>query len=225
LEVFLSRGKENNSIELFNIFFALVFNCVKVCQQYFLEHRTILGGPGKIVEIDETASVRRKYNKGRLLPTKWIFGGVERGTNKAFMFWVQNRETDTLLDIIQQFVLPGYILIDDFAFMFNLLIQGTTIISDGWPSYKRIKKLPEGYEHLAVNHSENFVDPITGAHTNSIESAWQKLKARNKKEYGTASSEFGSYIEQHLWFQMFSGPDCFYNLMSQISALYSCERK
>uniref|UniRef100_A0A915DHX5 fructose-bisphosphate aldolase n=1 Tax=Ditylenchus dipsaci TaxID=166011 RepID=A0A915DHX5_9BILA len=71
--------------------------------------------------------------------------------------------------------------------------------------------------------SEHFVDPITGAHTNSIESAWQKLKARKKKEYGTASSEFRSYIEQHLWSQMFSGPDCFYNLMSQICDLYPCE--
>ena len=37
-----------------------------------------------------------------------------------------------------------------------------------------------GYQHLTVNHTYNFVDPITGAYTNHIESVWQKAKQKHK---------------------------------------------
>ena len=35
-----------------------------------------------------------------------------------------------------------------------------------------------GYTHLIANHSENFVDPYTGAHTNTIEVVWNAVKKK-----------------------------------------------
>ena len=35
-----------------------------------------------------------------------------------------------------------------------------------------------GYYHLTVNHSPNFVDPISNVHTQNIEANWRSLKAR-----------------------------------------------
>lgn len=55
------------------------------------------------------------------------------------------------------------------------ILPGTTIISDYWRSYNCLER--EGYVHLKVNHSLNFKDPETGAHTNSIESSWRAAKA------------------------------------------------
>jgi hypothetical protein len=42
----------------------------------------------------------------------------------------------------------------------------------------------EGYTHLKVNHSVNYKDPETGAHTNTIEGSWLHAK-KSLPEYGT----------------------------------------
>ena len=53
--------------------------------------------------------------------------------------------------------------------------RGSSIISDGWRSYRRLQD--EGYNHLTVNHQEYFVDPVTGAHTLNLERLWGVCKA------------------------------------------------
>uniref|UniRef100_A0A914QF24 ISXO2-like transposase domain-containing protein n=1 Tax=Panagrolaimus davidi TaxID=227884 RepID=A0A914QF24_9BILA len=149
-----------------------------ICVEYLRRNTVQLGGPEKIVEIDETVISRRKYNRGRMVAEqRWFFAGVERGTNKVFFEEVEHRNAETLLPIIQKYILPG-----------------TTIMSDLWRAYFRINELPEGYRHLTVNHSTNFVDPETGACTNTIESYNQKFKARHKREYGTARSLLAQYM-------------------------------
>uniref|UniRef100_A0A914C6A4 Transposase n=1 Tax=Acrobeloides nanus TaxID=290746 RepID=A0A914C6A4_9BILA len=49
---------------------------------------------GTIVELDETVFVKRKYNVSRMVDAKWIFGGVQRGTNKCFMVIVADRSAE-----------------------------------------------------------------------------------------------------------------------------------
>lgn len=120
-----------------------------------------------------------------------------------FIKHVDQRNAATLLPIIRQYIRPG-----------------TTVISDSWAAYRRIGQLPEGYTHLTINHSVHFVDPETGAHTNTIESTWQKLKARHKKEYGTARTQLAEYISQHLWKKEFGGNDQFYNFWLQVREIY-----
>ena len=47
-------------------------------------------------------------------------------------------------------------------------------MSDMWKAYDCLKD--EGYTHLTVNHSLNFVDLDTGAHTQRIENTWWGVK-------------------------------------------------
>jgi hypothetical protein len=65
------------------------------------------------------------------------------------MKFIQSRDANTLLPIIGSVCLPG-----------------TIIVSDGWGAYPRIQE--RGYEFMFVNHSENFVDPVSGAHTQHV---------------------------------------------------------
>ena len=59
-------------------------------------------------------------------------------------------------------------------------MPGSTIMTDCWAGYKNLQAIfPEYcYAHLTVNHSRNFVDPVTGAHTQTIEAFWSVIKGR-----------------------------------------------
>lgn len=93
--------------------------------------RTIVG-PGVGVTIDEISIFKRKYNAGRL-PGQWMFGGIERDTALGFVRLVEQRDANTLLSIIQEFVLPG-----------------SVIYSDLWAAYGGIDALPNRCHHFQV---------------------------------------------------------------------------
>ena len=169
-----------------------------VCTEHFLKHPLKIGGPGKIVEIDETLLTRRKYNRGRVIEKQWCFGGIERGTNKCFVVPVERRDAATLLPLIRQYVVPG-----------------TTIVSDQWAAYTTIKDMREGYQHETVNHSLHFIDPETGAYTNTTESLWQKFKQGHKARYGTERAPLQSYMDKFVMKKVYGG-NVLYQLWSQI---------
>ena len=139
----------------------------------------LLGGPGKIVEIDESKFGKRKYNRGHLVEGQWVFGGVERENGNFFLVPVERRNRDTLIPIIQEWILPG-----------------TTIISDCWAPYNILDQLD--YHHLTVNHSNNFVDPVTGACTNTIEGLWRHAKHR-VPQYRRVKSFFLGYLARFMF--------------------------
>jgi len=72
-----------------------------------------IGGPNKVVEIDECKIGRRKYNRGKWVEVQWVFGLVERGSNKCMLVPVPNRSRETLVPIIKKYVLPGTKIISD----------------------------------------------------------------------------------------------------------------
>ena len=116
-----------------------------------------LGGPNKTVEIDESKFGRRKYHRGHPVKGQWVFGGVERESGRTFLVAVPDRTADTLVAIIRDWIEPG-----------------TSVISDNWAAYCNLES--EGFTHRTVNHSIHFVDPDTGAHTNTIKSTWRAVK-------------------------------------------------
>jgi hypothetical protein len=63
------------------------------------------------------------------------------------MICVDDRKSTTLIPLIKKYIKAG-----------------STIISDCWKAYLQLFN-EKSYEYLRVNHSCNFIDPNTGAHT------------------------------------------------------------
>ncbi|GFV16652.1 mitotic-spindle organizing protein 2A [Trichonephila clavipes] len=139
-----------------------------------------LGGEGKIVEIDESMFGKMKYGKGKPANGQWVFGGVERNSNKCFFRVVPNRTKEELLSVIKEWVVPG-----------------SVIISDCWKAYDCLSH--EGYQHLRVNHSLTFKDPETGAHTNSIQGTWSAIKRSLWNHAAHVEGQFDHYLAEYMW--------------------------
>lgn len=168
--------------------------------EHFIRHPLRIGGPGHTVEIDESAFVRRKHNVGRVVDTQWVFGGLDSVTQEGFLVAVPRRDAHTLLPILQDYVLPG-----------------TTVVSDLWRAYGTVGQM--GYVHLTVNHSLNFVDPVTHATTNHVESMWARAKQRNKRECGTHRTLLPSYLMEFMWRQKY-GKDPFEKFLQHLREVY-----
>lgn len=166
-----------------------------------------MGGPGEIVQIDESLMRgRRKYNRGRILAGNllppgrrnyggqvvgpWVFGLVHKrgdGTQDLRMFHVLRRNEITLRAIIQRHVAPG-----------------TTIMSDQWRAYTNVARWPNfNYLHETVNHDQHFVNPATGANTQRIESNWAHVKTKILRSMrGTRQNLLPGHLAEYWWRQI-----------------------
>lgn len=141
-----------------------------------------VGGPGCTVEIDESKFGKRKYHKGHHVEGQWVFGGICRESGLCFMVPVKKRDSETLMPLIKQWILPG-----------------TTIISDCWRAYNNIiRQEGYGYSHLTVNHSLHYKDPDTGAHTNRIEGTWRPAKVMYGSS-GRRKENFNGYLAKYMF--------------------------
>jgi transposase-like protein len=171
-----SSTSKNTMVDWYNFCHDI---CVKALESHDFPK---IGGVGKIVEIDESKFGKRKYHRGAHRDGQWVFGGVERGNVKNMFFVaVLNRTQETLIEYILQYIEPA-----------------NTIISDCWKAYNTTLLNQLGFNHLTVNHSRFFKDPITGAHTNSIEGTWMHVK-RSLHKNGTTKPLMGSYFAEFMW--------------------------
>lgn len=127
------------------------------------DSRQKIGGPGVIVEMDESKFGHRKYNRGHRVESPWIVGGVERTpARRMFAQSVTSRDGELLATVILDNIEPG-----------------TILYTDGWAGYVRAVEIirAQGFplEHRVVNHSVEFVAD-DGTHTNTIEATWSGIK-------------------------------------------------
>ena len=188
--------------------------CREVCEMHLLANRERIGGLSlnetgniepKIVEIDESKFFHRKYHRGAWREGHWVFGGIERGSNRCFLVEVEQRDANTLLPLIEDWILPG-----------------TKIMSDGWRAYNNIDQIGGGiYTHDVVIHQDNFVDPLDRSiHTQNIESMWSRAKRIFRHMYGTSRALFDSYLIEFMWRTSFGKDDAFSAILSNIASQY-----
>ncbi len=166
----------------------------------------LIGGIGEIVEVDESQMIKRKHNRGYLREQheQWVFGMYDRQRRIGWIEFVDRRDAPTLLPVIQRYVRPG-----------------TMIYSDGWGAYNNLQNI--GYGHESVIHADNFVDPVTGVHTNGVEAYWSRAKQKIKAVYGWRLHMVPSYLDEFLWRERFGlqTAEAFYNMLAHIAEHYN----
>lgn len=87
--------------------------CRELCEVALFKTREMIGGPGKVVQIDESKIGKRKYHRGHVVEGQWVFGGIEEDSRKCFIATVENRTEETLLELIKEWIAPGTIIVSD----------------------------------------------------------------------------------------------------------------
>ena len=177
--------------------------CREICYNIVADNtEDSIGGEGKIVEIDESKFGKTKNGVGRQIQGQWVFGGICREDRKIFLETVATRDSDTLIPIIKSRIRPG-----------------STIISDCWSSYTCLQR-EEIFKHLTVNHSYNFVDPESGAHTQNIENLWWQIK-RSLPSTHCSKSDFWKHLAEYMWRTMIHpDADKFMSFLQMASKYY-----
>ncbi|KAF0759308.1 Uncharacterized protein FWK35_00010443 [Aphis craccivora] len=170
-EVFMKRSR-STIVDWYNL-------CRDVTVAEFQKRK--MGGPGLVV----------KYNRGQLC----------LGDHKPKAISDENEESSDEDEVInnqnygQQIQGPwifGLCCKHD-----GILERRTTIYSDKWRAYSTLNE--HGFIHKTVNHSENFIDPITGAETQTIETLWRHVKNKYNIKTRGATNILSSQLQEEWW--------------------------
>jgi len=110
---------------------------------------------------------------------------------------VQQRDRVTLTPILQCVLLPG-----------------SEVHSDDWAAYRTLENYVLNVRvHRTVIHRDNFVDPLTGIHTQEVESAWARLKHHIKREKGIRRGDIQGFLGEQMWRDWRGQDNVFYNFI------------
>jgi hypothetical protein len=162
------------------------------------EAKGAMGGPEEVIEIDESLIGKQKNHVGRVPTGTWIFGMYLRSTKELRLVRCHDnkRDSTTLIPYITQHIKKGSKIISDCWSVYydnkNKVSHLTKLVDTNGDSYD--------YQHETVNHSENFVDPITGANTQTIECYWRHLKTKMRKggiSYKNKADHLYEFVYRH----------------------------
>ncbi len=78
---------------------------------------------------------------------------------------------------------------------------GTTIKSDGYPSYPRACS-NNSLNHIVINHTEGFINEF-GDHTNIIENLWSHFKTEMRTKRGIIRHNIPDFVVEFQWRKKF----------------------
>ena len=133
----------------------------------------------------------------------WVFGMIERRWDPIKQKWYAGKAICIVVEKRNEATLKSAIL--------KHIRHGSIIHSDLWKAYGNIVYYtvdgiePYYKDHLTVNHEENYKDPITGCHTNTIEGHWRVSKASIPKRIYADAELLQGYLFRQIWGDIFKG--------------------
>ena len=117
---------------------------------------------------------------------------------------VPRRDRATLCGILQRVLLPG-----------------SEVHTDDWGAYRNLHRFVANVVvHRTVVHQNNFVDPLTGIHTQEAESAWARIKYHVKREKGIRSLDIQGFLDEQMWRDWRAAGNVFHNVIGLVVNYY-----
>lgn len=143
-----------------------------------------LGGPGKIVQIDETGlNFKIKAHRGRAPQNKTdalCIVEYENRITRAFACVIQDKKSSTIIPLI----------CDNVA-------SNSIIHTDEHKSYSSLNNI--GFIHDTVCHKYSFINSETGAHTQAVESFNNCINLDIKKRKGVKTELRQEFLNEFTW--------------------------
>lgn len=73
----------------------------------------------------------------------------------------------------------------------DTIAPGSIVLSDKWPAYRTLRQ--HSFTHGTVNHKENYVDPQSGVHTQTIES-WNRQVSEYLSNHQVRTPALDGYL-------------------------------
>jgi transposase-like protein len=138
------------------------------------ERPTQLGGPGRLVEVDEILLKHVHVPDKKQHEAAIVLGMACEG--KVLTGIVSDRKRQTLHANILKYVKPG-----------------STIVTDDWGAYKGLERL--GFTHISVNHSRGFFNQ-DGYSTCEIDAYWASLRRAMRGYHQVSPSNLWMFLAE-----------------------------
>ena len=141
----------------------------EVCTTKLLATPIQLGGPGTVVQIDESLFRHKPKVRSNVIKVMHYAACMVHSLKRESNFFLRKRLKHTF----------SYCLQYHWGRATNhevCTLPNTTVHSDQWQSYSRVQTLPNVSSYSTVNQSLTaFVDPATGVHTQNVELYWGRV--------------------------------------------------
>lgn len=144
-----------------------------------------LGGFGTEIQVDETMlNFKCKSHRGRSASNRTdaicIVEVINGSINKVWAEVIINKSIKTIMPIIC-----------------DRVVVGSTIYTDEHRTYFALPRF--GFLHQSVCHKYNFIHPVSGVHTQHVESFNNVLKIEIKKRKGVLTCERSEFLSEMVW--------------------------
>ena len=185
IELFISGSTARTAAALVDVnrnTAAYYFHRLRQLVYQAVEDETLFSGE---IEVDESYfGGRRKGKRGRGAAGKVpVFGILKRG-GKVYTKVIPNVRSTTLMQIMEQKIVPDSIVYTDSLQSYNVLD-----VSD--------------FHHVRINHSNLFAKGRN--HINGIENFWNQAKRHLRRFNGIPKEHFGFFLKECEW--RFNNPD------------------
>ena len=164
--------------------------CREICVKIMLNQEIKIGGSGKVIELDETEFEKLKYNRGKSIEGSFVFGGIEKDSDRCFLQVVSDKSRLTMMALFETYIEPG-----------------TTVIWDSKKAYECLGD--EGFEYLKLNYSISFKDPEITEDLSSVGGLWTRIK-QFFPDFGCNRGTFFSYLAEYMYRRLRKKEPCLY---------------